>query len=427
MKSLTMKKLKVGLLFDGPSIPALDGVTNRALNVARSLKNKQYNFIFLLGDRGWTTDKQLINEGFDSLLFPSKWLYDKTEIFKLVQWIKTLNIDVLHICNSHQVILSFAKHLSLLTSIPLICDIHDVDSQLFKSLKKDKSIISESELLQTIACKCSDFNICMSPRDYSQLIELKIDKNKLAYIPNGMERVQSITRSKAANKIIFLGNMYYPPNFEAAKFVLSISKTVLEKIPEAEFLFIGRTPIELKKYSNSRIHFLGEQSDLNSVLSEGIVGLAPIFSGSGMKVKPLTYATYQLPVIASREALVGYEDHKKLFIRANSKKEFIKSIIDVFKNKKKHIDLGRRLSRFLFSKYNWDKATDKLIKIYKKIKKKDQLPPIKALKGNPTILETIDVPLPFWLTEKRFDLEKKKRTSLRIIKNKKVKYLDYEK
>jgi glycosyltransferase involved in cell wall biosynthesis len=240
--------MKIGLLFDCLTIPPKDGVTYRFYNVARYLAKQNADLLVYLGDRGWIKDSDLKKEPFSSILFPANWLYDEN-IIKVAALIKKDNINVLHICNSHPVILNYGRRLAGMLKVPLICDMHDVDHVLFKSLKMSESEIELSRETQRVVAACSNQVICMSSLDYQQLLELGISSKKLRYIPNGVDAQEYKKRKCGSFHVVFVGNLHYQPNFNAAKSIIkNIAPKVWEKYPQARFTIIGRKRMVLMKF-----------------------------------------------------------------------------------------------------------------------------------------------------------------------------------
>lgn len=400
--------MRIGLLFDGLSLPPKDGVTYRAYHVAKHLQmaktEGQFSFRFYLGDRGWTTDEDLINENLDFTLFPAEWLYD-ARIKQVIKILREDEIDVLHVCNSHIVVLSYGSYIAEQLDIPLICDMHDVDFHLLKSMGKSQQEIYEAKLLQYITSLCCDEIICMSSYDYEHLVKLGIQNEKLHLIPNGIDPRSNSTKIRNEQQVIFLGNFFYGPNFDAANKIMNvIAPSILDVFPNALFNFIGRTPPELARKQRPGIEMMGEIDDIGMILDEATVGIAPLFQGSGMKVKLLTYANHSLPIVATRLAVRGYMDEQD-FLIADSLSSFVNKLTWLFRHPKEAHIMGNNLKNMVMKYYSWNVLIDKLTEVYLKTYKRqkhDKFTITSYRPGEAGILSINKVPKPLWLTESRF-------------------------
>jgi glycosyltransferase involved in cell wall biosynthesis len=400
--------MRIGLLFDGLSLPPKDGVTYRAYHVAKHLQRAkaegQISVRFYLGDRGWTTDEDLNKENLDFTLFPAEWLYDD-RIKQVIKILREDKIDVLHVCNSHIVVLSYGSYIAEQLDIPLICDMHDVDFHLLESMGKGQQEIYEAKVLQYVTSLCCDEIICMSSYDYEHLVKLGIKEEKLHHIPNGIDPRSSSTEMRNEQKVIFLGNLFYGPNFDAANKIIDvIAPGTLDVFPNALFIFIGRTPPELARKQRAGIEMMGEIDDIGMILDKATVGIAPLFQGSGMKVKLLTYANHSLPIVATRLAVRGYINEQD-FLIADSLSSFTNKITWLLNNPTEAHIMGKNLNNMMMKNYSWDVLIEKLAEVYLrtvKRKRHDKFTITSNLPGTARILSIDRIPKPLWLTESRF-------------------------
>lgn len=394
--------MRIGLIFDGMSLPPKDGVTNRAYNISKYLQKLLGDDVFLyLGDRGWCTEAELEKEALLNIrLFPAEWLYDFAQLPRVSELISKDKIDVLHVLNSHTVVLNFGKFLSNKLNVPLICDMHDVESDLFRTLNKPDSEIEQAKLLQKIVADSCDKVVFMSPADYSSLRSIGISEEKLVNIPNGTD-IQILKEYNQKQKnVIFLGNLFYEPNMNAANFIYEhIAKKAHDIDPEINFIVIGRKPDDLVS-ALPYFNYVGPIDDIGSYMKNALVGLAPVFQGSGMKVKILTYSSFGLPIIATPKALEGYSGD--YVIQADTAENFIENIIQLSKDTTYAEFHGKGLHDWVSEEYKWDKMVEKLVEVYQHIKQDKVKPNKEGVIADINAFSVSKISLPFWLSEKRF-------------------------
>jgi glycosyltransferase involved in cell wall biosynthesis len=83
-----------------------------------------------------------------------------------------------------------------------------------------------------------------------------------------------------------------------------------------------------------------------------------VFSGSGMKVKILTYASFGLPIIATSRGAAGYEDIPSLIITDGSKRDIIKKISMLLKEPHKAAQIGKENRSYVQKHLLWNNITN---------------------------------------------------------------------
>ena len=59
------------------------------------------------------------------------------------------------------------------------------------------------------------------------------------------------------------------------------------------------------KYENEKVKFLGYVEDLNDIFSKTTIALAPLFEGSGTRLKILDYLSAGIPTISTNLGVEG--------------------------------------------------------------------------------------------------------------------------
>jgi glycosyltransferase involved in cell wall biosynthesis len=182
---------------------------------------------------------------------------------------------------------------------------------------------------------------------------------KITVAPNGVD-VASFTdavQNEAIERydVIFVGWMRYPPNVRAVKF---IAEEILPRL-ETPITFAavgGEPPEEIKNLSiaNPNIFVSGTVSDVKPFLLRSKIFVAPLFEGSGTRLKILEAFAAGTPVVCTTQAAEGilYENSRDLLI-ANTPDEFAKNIKLLLKNRKLYRDVQLNAKRLAQSHYDW--------------------------------------------------------------------------
>jgi len=416
---MVKKDLTLGIIIDTAlKIPPNTGVTYRLYYLSKKLVQKGINIKIFVCNRNFYNNeqiKELLKEKSLEFHVIPEFIFYNTE--KLGEIIKKGCIDILQVEDSVSVIRyeKIAKDLN----VPICLEMHDVEATLLENLKYEKKQIASSIAISHLACILSKKIICMTPLDRYELInKIGVDIKKLSLIPNPIDLIKFPyygSNFKEKN-VVFLGNMFYWPNQNAAKFIAQkLYPQINKNFKGIRFTFIGMVPENIKKrFSKNNLIFSGSATgkNLNQLLKKSTIALCPVIEGSGMKVKILNYCAAGLPIITTQIGASGYEKITSLIVENNLDK-YQKIIIDLLNNPNRMKLLGEKNRFFVKKYYSLDRIANMAVQTYQDV--------IKNFHYRKTVLKTkkqIEPPLPLWLQEKRTKANPNKNYYL--IKNGKI-------
>lgn len=202
--------------------------------------------------------------------------------------------------------------------------------------------------------------------EFDKNIYLKELPNLNCYVsPAGAEMPDSLGLQKEENKMLAISNWRWKPNIDGLKWFLDeVWPSLIQKQPELEFDIIGDglTPNFKNKYAHKNIHFLGFVDDLEPHRQTATVFVAPLFSGSGMKLKIVEGMASGLPIVTTKIGAEGIEIEDGTHYReANTKAEFEAAILDLLDHPQKRDDLSSEARNKAENKYGWEEITRQLI------------------------------------------------------------------
>ncbi len=194
---------------------------------------------------------------------------------------------------------------------------------------------------------------------------------KIVIIENGIDTnyFKRKTNNYEKNTIIFVGNMSYKPNVIAAKFICKkILPLVERKIKNTKVIIAGSNPNkevkELSKLSKNII-ITGFMEDVREAYEKGTVFIAPMFIGSGLQNKLLEAMSMKVPCITTELANKSLNATKNEIMIASNEYQFAKNCIKLFNNNKESLNMIENGYKFVKSKFNWKKSTNKINKLLK--------------------------------------------------------------
>lgn len=369
--------------------PPLAGLPKRVFELSEGLNSKGVEVVWIIANRNFKT----INE-IDSLnvYFAKIYLLNLADFYnpdKVCNILEKENVQLVQF-EVVQTFLRLGTQIKHKLGVPLVLEVHDVDSVL--SEKIDSSVTaSDSFYLQKIALDLADSVIVISPIDY-EFIKNNMDiiESKYFLAENFIKTNEEFSKVEKKYDVVYLGNMHYKPNKDGLiYFCNSILPTVKEELKrDMNVLVIGMVDNELINSLSGKINFCGpvnSDEELRAKLACARVAICPLNFGSGMKVKILDYSASSLPIVTTSIGSYGYEKIKSLII-TDEANEFANKISNLLTNEDTAIQIGKNNFEHVKDCYSFESVSKNILKSYKYAIKKTT---------------TKKVPEPFWLSENR--------------------------
>ncbi len=159
--------------------------------------------------------------------------------------------------------------------------------------------------------------------------------------------------------MLFVGNFRHPPNLEGlAYFREEVLPLVRKTRPEARLVVVGADPPEtlLGMPTEDGVEFLGPVGDIRDVLSRYSVFVAPILSGSGIRVKILEAFACGIPVVSTTLGAEGLCDGESGMAEIEDRPQgFAAAVVSLLSDRRRSAAQAREARRAV--KRHWDAAT----------------------------------------------------------------------
>lgn len=253
-----------------------------------------------------------------------------------------------------------AGYLKRKTQVKVVVFFHNIEYDYWKNQIKLEHSYSHSyriplaKINESSAAKNSDVIITLTKKDSDRLHSL-YGRHADHIIPVGIrDNFTTCNKSTLVSEqlnLLFFGSSF-PPNLEAADILI----TQILPWVDADVLIAGKgMEVLKKKYSNiPKLTIHGYVDNISDMYDSADVVVMPIISGSGMKVKTAEALAYGKNIIATSNALEGYEvDGIAGIIRCDSVVDFINAIKTLDRSLTKYNDKAREL---FLSKYSLDSS-----------------------------------------------------------------------
>lgn len=214
-------------------------------------------------------------------------------------------------------------------------------------------------------------------REDKELIKNSLKNGQVDIVANGVDIDffgEAEKKKPKTPTVLFVGNFKWLPNKDAASLLArEIWPKVLEKIPKARLLIVGRNPTQKIRDLGSipGVAVKDEVKDIREAFGCASVLLAPIRNGRGTKYKVLEAMATGVPVVTTPLGIEGIEakDGREVLV-AKTAEGLAKETINLLQDK----DLGEKLAlsakKLINTKYNWQLISESLDKIYQEMGKK---------------------------------------------------------
>lgn len=201
----------------------------------------------------------------------------------------------------------------------------------------------------------ADRIFCLNKRDSDRIFELYKRKADY-YLPITFKDVfdESKIRRNDDKNLLFIGS-YFEPNADS---IMWFIQNVMCRLSDFKLVIVGRGFETIKQDIESmfdNVSVIGSADDLEEYYYSYSVMVMPILYGAGMKVKTAEAMMYGKTIIASQEALEGYETEGVNGIyRCNSADEYYLTIKKIFDEPNTDLFYQKDVRQLFLDKYTTD-------------------------------------------------------------------------
>jgi glycosyltransferase involved in cell wall biosynthesis len=176
-------------------------------------------------------------------------------------------------------------------------------------------------------------------------------------IPNGVDipELREVRKSSRPT-VMFTGVMAYQPNIDAALyFADEIWPAVLERLPDAVFQIVGRSPTSTiaELASRAGIEVIPDVESVQAYLAQAWLAVAPMRTGAGIKNKILEAWSVGTPAVMTPIATNGLNLAPPDLLLAAEGVELSKLVGDLLLDAKRRVALGDLARATAKSAFSW--------------------------------------------------------------------------
>ena len=197
------------------------------------------------------------------------------------------------------------------------------------------------------------------------------DRDEILVIPNGVDHDYfSPILGEKKYDIVFTGNMAYPPNVNAAAFLVQdIMPLVWKQLPDAKLLLAGATPdITIRQTASKKVIVTGWMDDIREAYAHSKVFVAPMRIGPGLQNKLLEAMSMALPCVTTSLANNPLKAKPDLeLLVGDSAAEIADHLVKLLTNSELADQMASAGNEFVHQQFSWETANEKLENAMKRL------------------------------------------------------------
>jgi len=220
---------------------------------------------------------------------------------------------------------------------------------------------------------CRNFHriACMTEEDRAVLSRF-VAPGRLVTVPIGVDssyfdpaRVQA---QESPWRMLFVGNYRHPPNREAVHFFIrEVFPRIRHEVTDAEFWIAGSNTQLLDQrvvFQTKGVTVAGYVADIRPCYRNAALFVAPIRSGTGMRVKLLEAFSMGMAVVGTPLAAHGFQSAgANVMLKATTAADFAAETIRLLRDSQLRKSLGANARRMIQDYFDWSALGPKFLEL----------------------------------------------------------------
>jgi glycosyltransferase involved in cell wall biosynthesis len=236
-----------------------------------------------------------------------------------------------------------------------------VNNPLRKWFLKDQSHLMKKFEIQKM--KKADYVTAISQNDINSYRKYLPEKDFFLNTA-GAHLKPEPSEARDPSMILAVSNWKWQPNIDGLNwFLKNVWPDIEQEHPQLELHIAGEglTDTFKQKYTFDNIHYLGFVDDIDTLRLKASIFIAPLLSGSGMKLKILEALAAGLPTVTTTFGVEGIlmEDGVH-YLHAETAGEFKHKVDMLIENKPLRQSLSKNGRELIQKKYTWEQKASEL-------------------------------------------------------------------
>jgi glycosyltransferase involved in cell wall biosynthesis len=304
--------------------------------------------------------------------------YDNFVLSIIDNLLESLEFDVIHA--DHTSMAQIAEYISIKTNKPWGFRLHNIENMIWKRFAKDlpfydlkKYLINyQSKLLYKDEAKLiSKANVAFPiTNEDRRIANIMSPDSNLVVASAGVDYLSIFRKQVERNRntLAIATNYHWIHNVNGIIWFIEEVLTKLKELNEdVKFKLYGKNiPKVFDNYRHLGVEPIGFVEDLSEELSKAQIYIAPLFVGSGIRIKILEAMAYELPVVATKVSAEGINASQEDGLFVSDSAEVQVRLISNLLNEDIN-QIGTNARKYIIENYSWEKNVGVMINEYQKL------------------------------------------------------------
>ena len=250
-------------------------------------------------------------------------------------------------------------------NIKIVLDAHNIESLLQTRMATTASSVLMKPIKKYVAGNLAQIEkrassyvsgIAAVSKEEAEWFKQFNPTTEVTIIPNGVDVDFFKSQNNLPKKpvIAFCGSMSYLPNHTgAAWFAQNVWPLIIEKLPEAQWLIIGKDPPQnvQELAADSRITVTGTVDDVREWMDKSRLSVVPLLSGGGTRLKILEAMAMERVIVSTTLGAEGIAESPGV-MRVDGPKEMAATIVNLLDSNDLP-KLGKQNRKIAVEQYSW--------------------------------------------------------------------------
>jgi sugar transferase (PEP-CTERM/EpsH1 system associated) len=311
---------------------------------------------------------------------PDLRLYQSPELRrKITRLLSEREFDVIDVLDSHMApymesISDRNRFGTILTFIDILASQYDRTRRLEPKWTRKLRLTVHSLMMRRWEPRYAGrFDRCIAVSEVER--RYLLEKNpglEVDVVPNGVdtELLRPLPEVDSPPAAVFVGNMDYRPNVDAAAFFCrDILPRLRRRVPELEFWIVGLNPrAEVKRLEGNGVHVTGRVEDVCPFYQRSTVSVVPLRAGSGTRLKILEAMALGRPVVSTSIGCEGLDvsDGQHLLV-ADTPEEFAEKTRRLLTEPALRRTIKEKARELVTERFDWNAIARDLMDVYARV------------------------------------------------------------
>lgn len=211
------------------------------------------------------------------------------------------------------------------------------------------------------------FRLCVTMSEADRRLLLSYNGNLEVFVsPNGVDTKSQRQLLEEADdaEILFVGNMSYQPNVDAAIYFCGEVLPLIRKLqPDLKVWIVGIKPDEsVKRLEGDGVFVTGQVKDVVPYYRRSKVCVVPLRAGSGTRLKILEAMALGRPVVSTSIGCEGLDvENGRHLLIANDSESFARHVVKLLAEPRLRAGIAASAREFVVASYDWEVIARKYI------------------------------------------------------------------